>query len=160
RDGYVLGDGIASAGNSGKVDGVCCEIQCGRQILLRRTAKEQTTYYRVRSAEDRDTHRNVSSQVPHEVLTCCERAQRLRIEHYARCAVENVHSLGAAGIVVVHCIQRELVRSAVGETDIEAEKARSIPGSGKPACTGGLLERPSIGCRSGPGVVRGPIHGY
>ena len=71
------------------------------------------------------------------------------LEHLARRVVDDLDLLAAVLVVEIDGIERDLVRLAVGEVEVEAHRGGGVPGRGDPAGVGGVLQ--GVGGRGGLG---------
>ena len=99
----------------------------GGWLPWRRAAEEHAADDRVVAGEPGDADADVAGDGPHEILAAGESADRLAVEQRVGRGVEDLEALAAHHLVVVEAVERNRVRLAVGEADIEIELRPRIP---------------------------------
>ena len=87
-------------------------------------------------------------QGPNQIRAVLETRNRARIEDGAGGGIEDVDVLGAAGVVPIQAVERDLVSAAVGEVEVDGEAGKGVPAGCDAIGRSGLLcaAGDAIGC--------------
>ena len=91
------------------------------------------------------------AEVPDQILSAVEPADRLRVEHQTSGGIKDLDPLLAPHHVPVQRVEGHLMRGPIGEIHIDREAVPRVPRGGLAARTGRVLQRSHVGGGRGPG---------